>query len=76
MPPRPEISFDFEYSVSRNRFHEFEIREEQRGDEMYDLNYDNRYENQYDKMIRARDPSRDIPHTHLYNCHGDIFKLR
>ena len=62
--------------VRRNRFHEFEIWEEERASEFYDLNYDNRYEDKYDKMLRQRDPSLDIPLTHLSNCSGDIFKLR
>ena len=51
--------------VRRNRFHEFEIWEEERASEFYDLNYDNRYEDKYDKMLRKRDPSLDIPLTHL-----------
>ena len=65
-----------EYVVRRNRFHEFEIWEEERASEFYDLNYDNRYEDKYDKMLRKRDPSLDIPLTHLSNCSGDVFKLR
>ena len=75
-PPQPEKSEKLEYVVRRNRFHEFEIWEEERASEFYDLNYDNRYEDKYDKMLRQRDPSLDIPFTHLSNCSGDIFKLR
>ena len=75
-PPQPEKSEKLEYVVRRNRFHEFEIWEEERASEFYDLNYDNRYEDKYDKMLRQRDPSLDIPLTHLSNCSGDVFKLR
>ena len=62
--------------MKRNRFHEFQIQQEERESEMFDLNYDNRYEDKYDKMLRNRDPSRDLPVTHLYNCYGDVFRLR
>merc|ERR1712212_1173571 len=75
-PPQPEKIIDLDYVVRRNRFHEFEILEEERASEFYDLNYDNRYEDKYDKMLRNRDQSLDIPLTHLSNCSGDIFKLR
>ena len=75
-PPQPEKSEHLEYVVRRNRFHEFQIWEEERASEFYDLNFDNRYEDKYDKMLRQRDPSLDIPLTHLSNCSGDIFKLR
>merc|ERR1712106_1083593 len=75
-PPYPEKTTKLAYSVRRTRFHEFGISEEERASEMYDLNFDNRYEDEWDKMLRKRDPSKDIPLTHLEGCEGDIFALR
>ena len=69
----PEKTAGLPYNVRRNHFHELNITEEQRGDEMYDLNFDNRYEDQWDKMLRNRDPSRDLPLTHLEGCEGKVF---
>ena len=73
-PPMPEKSAGLPYNVRRNHFHELAITEEQRGDEMYDLNFDNRYEDEWDKMMRNRDPSRDLPLTHLDGCEGKDFR--
>ena len=42
---------------------------------MYDLNFDNRYEDEWDKMMRNRDPSRDVPFTHLDGCEGKVFRF-
>ena len=56
--------------MRRNNLHVFQITEEERGTEMYDLNFDNRYEDEWDKMMRNRDPSRDVPFTHLDGCEG------
>jgi len=75
-PPYPEKTAKLAYSVRRTRFHEFGISEEERASEMYDLNFDNRYEDEWDKMLRKRDPAKDIPLTHLEGCEGDIFALR
>jgi len=75
-PPYPEQTAELDYRVRRNKLHVFEITEEERGTEMYDLNFDNRYEDEWDKMMRKRDPSRDVPLTHLDGCEGDIFELR
>ena len=72
-PPYPEQTAELDYRVRRNKLHVFQITEEERGTEMYDLNFDNRYEDEWDKMMRKRDPSRDIPLTHLDGCEGIWF---
>lgn len=90
-PPSKDLkSFDYPYFVERyhssflkfskifkrNRFHELDLVEEERSTEFFDLNYDNRYQDKHDIALRKRNPSDDLPVTHLYNCSGDIFQLR
>ena len=91
-PPSPDLqTFDYPYFVERyfnflssnlsskfrrNRFHELDLVEEERSTEFFDLNYDNRYQDKHDIALRRRNPSDDLPVTHLYNCSGDIFQLR
>ncbi|CBY20607.1 unnamed protein product [Oikopleura dioica] len=76
-PPSKDLqSFDYPFFVERNRFHELDLVEEERSTEFFDLNYDNRYQDKHDIALRKRNPSDDLPVTHLYNCSGDIFQLR